>query len=286
VNPDRRAVLGGEPPNRQPLAKALTLLTAMVDSPENSWGVRELARLSGMSPPTVHRLLAALLEEGFVAFDGNAGRYALGIEFMRLALKSTSKLTLPEAVRPYLRELSESYDESAFLSVYDARRREAMFVASVESSHALRYVVRLYEWMPIRLGASGLAILAFLPEAEQREILSAGASRATAGEGLVDDLDAIRRAGFARTEGQRVPGAVGIAAPIFGSDGSVAGDVGLSVPVQRIASFDERELAADVVRCASRISHELGGLFPSALRVVHGRSEVQSITAAQRNGES
>jgi IclR family transcriptional regulator, acetate operon repressor len=250
-----------QPAARQPLVRALKLLAAMVDAPEDEWGVRELARLSGMAPSTVHRLLVTLDDLNFVAFDPVSGRYSLGIEYLRLALKTASTLTIAEAGRPYLRSLSGAFDESAFLGLYNPRRHAMMFVAAAESKHELRYVVRLHEWMPIHIGASGLAILAFLsPEARADALAVAGLS-AEELVGLERRLELIRDVGFARSEGQRVPGAVGIAAPVFGARGGVIGDVGLSVPSQRIGSHDEQALASQVMACAARITHELGGLL-------------------------
>jgi DNA-binding IclR family transcriptional regulator len=251
---------------RQPIGRALTLLSWMVDSPDGQWGVRDLARGSFLPVTTVHRLLAALQEAGFVAFDASSGRYVLGIEFLRVALKSTGKLTIAQAAGPYLGGLSRAFDETAFLSVYDPSRREAMFVAAVESTHPLRYVVRLYDWMSVRLGASGLAILAFLPADERREILTApgGAEGEPVLPGFEQELAAIRARGYARTDGQRVPGAVGIAAPIFSQGGHVVGDVGLSIPAGRFAERDEAELARAVIDCGTRITHELGGLVAGA----------------------
>jgi DNA-binding IclR family transcriptional regulator len=250
---------------RQPVARALALLSWMVDSPADQWGVRDIARGTGLPPTTVHRLLLSLLDEGFVAFEPGTSRYVLGIEFLRVALKSAGKLTLAEAARPYLAQLSFAFDESAFLSVYDPHRRQAMFAAAVESTHPLRYVVRLYEWMSVRLGASGLAILAFLEEDERREILAADLSPdESSGRRLDDELAAIRARGYARTEGQRVPGAVGIAAPIFSHAGRVVGDVGLSIPAGRFADHDEASLANAVIDCGARITRELGGLVENA----------------------
>jgi IclR family transcriptional regulator, acetate operon repressor len=246
---------------RQPLVRALKLMATMVDSADDQWGVRDLARLTGMAPSTVHRLLATLQELNFVTLDAVTGRYSLGIEYLRLALKTASTLTIADAARPYLRSLSNSFDESAFLALYNARRHAMMFVAATESTHEVRYVVRLHTWMPIHVGASGLAILAFLPPAARAEALAAAHLPEQDLVRLERELEIIRGARYAITEGQRVPGAVGIAAPIFGATGAVVGDVGLSVPSQRIGLHHEQTLGEQVVACAARITHELSGLL-------------------------
>lgn len=262
---DRKVL--AEPGARQPIAKATRLLAWMVDSSAEQWGVREIARGMGLSPTTTHRLLSSLVEEGFVTLDDASSRYELGAEFFRVALKSTARMTINRAAQPYLEELVATCDETAFLSAYDRRRRQAMFVASVESSQALRYVVRLYEWMPIPFGASGLAILAYLPDDERDAVFDDVLSHpepALRRTTLERELDVIRTKGYAQTRGQRVPGAVGIAAPIFASNGRVLGDVGLSIPEQRFPANDDGRLATSVMDCARAITAQLSSLVHTA----------------------
>lgn len=247
--------------SRRPIAKAVQLLSWMVDSPAHHWGVRELARGVGLPPATVHRLLTTLLEEGFVELDGSSSRYELGPEFFRLALKLAGGLNINYIARPFLEDLSAMWDETVFLSTYDPRRRRAMFVDTVESSQQLRYVVPLYEWMPVPHAASGLAILAYLPADEVEEVLSEPDVQTQIDfPQLQQELERVRTRGYALTAGMRVPGAVGIAAPIFSHADRVVGDVGLSIPEQRFVEADREELARSVVLCADQISRQLGSL--------------------------
>ncbi|MHB8672991.1 MAG: IclR family transcriptional regulator [Candidatus Limnocylindrales bacterium] len=248
---------------RQPIAKAVGLISWMIDAPGHAWGVRDLARGTGLAPTTVHRLLAALIEVDFVSFDRESERYSLGVEFLRLTLKNSSKLGVARVANAHLVALSRAFDETAFLSIYDARRREAMFASAVESTNPLRFVVRLYEWLPVRQGASGLAILAFLSAGERDAILQStdGERGSAARDDIERELSLIREDGYARTEGQRVPGAVGLAAPIFSAANQVVGDVGLSIPSQRYGGHDESALVAAVIGCARNVSRDLGAFL-------------------------
>ena len=56
---------------RQPLARGIELLTLMVDSEQETHGVRELAGRLGVSPSTVHRLITDLEKLGLVRRAGN-----------------------------------------------------------------------------------------------------------------------------------------------------------------------------------------------------------------------
>jgi DNA-binding IclR family transcriptional regulator len=235
----------------------------MVDDSANNWGVRELARGVGLPPSTVHRVLEDLQQQGFVRSDVASSRYSLGTEFFRLAWKSATRFPLRDAAMPALKRLAASTDETAYLGVYDPVRRQMFFAATVESSNQLRYVIVLNTWMPIHLGASGLAILAFLPESERRVVLAdvdSANQRPKQSLALQAAIDEVRRKGYARTYGQRLPGAVGIAAPIFVAHETVLGDVGVTIPSFRYQDRDEPRLSKAVMAAAAEVATELGNI--------------------------
>lgn len=227
-------------------------------------GVREIAQAINMHPSTVHRVLSALEHEGLVQrVDG--GRYQLGLEFFRLAWRSTSQFAVRDISLPILQKLAAASEETALLGLYDPARREILFAASAESVHTLRYVVDLNKWLPIHCGASGLAILAFLPDEEVDAVIRETGLTPVTDATITDpnelrrSLALIRERGYALTRGQRIAAAVGIAAPIWGSNGNVVGDVMVTVPEHRFAHEGERQLAELVTDAAAEITRLIGG---------------------------
>ena len=67
----------------------------------------------------------------------------------------------------------------------------------------------------------------------------------------------MRRHGYAVSTGERTPGAVGIAAPIYAADGRVVGSVGITLPEQRFGPDSEQEQAAFVIEAARAITEHL-----------------------------
>jgi IclR family transcriptional regulator, acetate operon repressor len=65
----------------------------------------DLAERSGMSLPTVHRLLRSLTEAGLVEQDPRSLRYGLGPELVLLAERYLERLPVLHALSPYLVEL-------------------------------------------------------------------------------------------------------------------------------------------------------------------------------------
>jgi len=253
---------------RNPVSKALKTLGWLIQTPSAEAGVREMAAALGLSPSNAHNLLTALVNEGFVQQDPRTARYALGPELLRWAHLVIARTPLRQVALEHMRRLVEACNETAVLGVYNRARREMMFAVSVDSTHPLRYAIALNEWIPVHTGASGLAIMAFLPDAEIRTIIQRTGLEPmtprsiTKPKRLLEELKTIRRNGYALSHGQRIPGAVGLAAPVFGSGGEVVGDVNLTIPEQR---FDERA-SARLLRllsaCAAGITAEFGGARP------------------------
>jgi DNA-binding IclR family transcriptional regulator len=250
------------PRERNPVSRAFQILGWMAGAEGDAWALGEIAAGVGMHPATVHRVLAQLVEEGLVRQDPG-GAYGLGLAFLRLAWQASGRASLRDAAGPALQRLSEDTGETAWLALYEPSRRQMIFAAAVESPQPIRHVRPVNEWLPVHGGASGRALLAFLPEAEREAIVDAGLEAVT--ENTVTDPDALRRAladvrrrGYAVSRGERVLGGVGVAAPVLARDGRLLGAVGVGVPEQRYRKSDEPRLAERVIAAAGEVARAAG----------------------------
>lgn len=260
---DESANDADSPRRRHPLARGIELLTVMIDSDQDTHGVRELAGRLEVSPSTVHRLITDLEKLGLVSRTEN-GSYRLGLEFLRLAWTTVDRYPLQEVSTDTLQELAEHSGETTFFAIYGEQRKQMMFSLAVESSHPLKYTLPLKQWLPLYAGASGLAILAYLPAASVLELVMQDQPRFTertivSPELLQRRLTEIVRDGYAITRGERIEGAVAIASPVFGPSGTVVGSTGVSLPESRFNEDHEHSLAALVQQAAGRITEYLTG---------------------------
>jgi DNA-binding IclR family transcriptional regulator len=249
------------PAEREPVRRALELLLLMAESPQESWGVRQLADAADHPVSSLHRTLSARVVADFVENEG--GRYRLGSEAERFAHMMNSRISLPQIAREYLEDLVADCNESVLLGVYDSSQRQMRFVTCIESSNPLRYVVPLNVWGPVHAGSSGCAILAFLSKEEQQVILSGPLEALTPKTKtrrklLAATLAKVKEDGYAISFGERIVGAVGIAAPIFDQSGAVCGDICVTIPEQRFTDAFGARVTGLVVRCAKEISARLG----------------------------
>lgn len=85
---------------------ATALLSLLSEGPAYNQ-LTDLAERSGMSLPTVHRILRSLALAGLVEQDPKSLRYSLGSEVVRLAERYLDRLPVLRALSPYLVELRD-----------------------------------------------------------------------------------------------------------------------------------------------------------------------------------
>jgi IclR family acetate operon transcriptional repressor len=222
---------------REPVGRSLEVLLWMADHPSSRLGVRQIARDLDTSPATVHRILRTFEQYQLVART-EEGEYTPGLELYRICASIAKQISPANIARPHLENLAQESGEATLFAIYEATRQEMMFIDKVEASHPLRYVIDLNQWMPVHAGATGLAILAFLPDEERQRLYSKGLGALTpltkvSEAELEAEVATIRAQGFAQSRGQRMRGAVGFAAPVFDSLGQVCGDLCITLPEQR-----------------------------------------------------
>jgi DNA-binding IclR family transcriptional regulator len=247
---------------REPVSRALDVLTWLGDHPEAPWSIRQVARNLRTSPTTVHRIFGVFEEHGLVHKDANGG-YFPSLGLYKLARSIVVGQDLPVMVaRTHLQALRDTYNETVMLGAYDPGRQEMMYVDVLESSHPVQHIVVPNRWRSIYPGAAGIGILAFLPEPERRSVYARGLEAFT--ERTVVDIDEleklfakIRRDGYVVSRGQRRVGAVAIASPVFDAVRNVFGDVVVTIPEQRFEEETAETIGGATATAAMAITSEL-----------------------------
>lgn len=225
-------------------------------------GISEIARATGLSTTTTHRLLVALQANRLVRQTADR-RYGLGPLLVQLARSGAVPTTLRDAALPVMKALRDEIDET--VAVHELLPTgERAVVDQVESHQELR---RTYTdiGVPIRLphGAPGKAILSMLPVAQQdywlaQTIETITPATVTDPQRLRAQLAEARRRGWAGSRSERTPGIRAVAAPVFDHTGQVAGALGLSVPEIRMDDARAEELGRRVSVAAWTISEVIG----------------------------
>lgn len=95
---------------------AVVLLDLLTDGPAYQQ-LTDLAERSGLSVPTVHRLLRSLVLADLVEQDPRTSRYSLGPEVARLSQRYLGRLPILGALGPYLVSLRDALEATVHVAV-------------------------------------------------------------------------------------------------------------------------------------------------------------------------
>jgi DNA-binding IclR family transcriptional regulator len=239
----------------------MVILAAFAEHSE--WGVRQLAAHTELPRSSVHRILQELADEGFLAVQ-DEGAYRVTPALLRFALDLAENFRVPRIAEPHLEAARDECGETTVLLMYDRGRRQVTGVAAAESLHAVRYTWQSTQpFSDLHLGASGKGVMAFLPEIERNRILAALPDPVSENPRLTKamltkELALIRKRGWAQSSGERVYGADGVSAPVFGTAGTVIGTVLIARPQGNRGPADAVTLGELAMRTARAISESIG----------------------------
>ena len=130
------------------------------------------------SPSTIYRIFQVFESRDLVTKNED-GRYTPGLELFRICQVFSQRLSPVKIAKPHLEKLALACGETVLLAAYGARRGQMIVIDIIDAPHPLRWVVRLNQWNAIHSGATGLAILAFLPEEERQALYQRDLERFT-----------------------------------------------------------------------------------------------------------
>ncbi|MDF5753144.1 IclR family transcriptional regulator [Spongiactinospora sp. TRM90649] len=228
---------------------------------EGELTVSQVAERLGVARSTAHRLLAMLVYRDFAVQDDRRS-YRAG-PVLELAAHSPSVASrLRAAALPHMHRLAGVLDESVNLGVLTGDT--SRFIASVESSQALRVGSREGMVFPAHRTTAGLLLLAELADDELPAIYPAEryadhpADRPDL-QRLRAELARVRRNGFALNQGRSERGVVALGVPVRTPDGRAVAGLSVSMPSAR---YDRRRLpllVGALSRAAAAVEADLAG---------------------------
>jgi IclR family acetate operon transcriptional repressor len=245
------------------LVKGLALVELVADS-ERPPRLVDLVEASGLPRPTVLRLLDVLCRAEVVRTD-TAGAYTLGPRVAAWGHSFLHRLDLRSLAVEFMEELVEISDETCFLGVLD--RGQVLYLAAVNSPQPVRPAARPGSRNPLHCTGIGKALLSGLDDQQVPDVLSLPLERRTENTvtdpvALSEQLDVVRRRGYAIDDVENEEGVRCVAAPIRDHTGAVVAGLSVSAPAYRFSTEDVHRLAPDVLRVAAELSRRLGAPVP------------------------
>lgn len=224
----------------------------------------ELSNHIDRSTGTLHTYLSTLHDCGYLSKDGYT--YNLGTQFIVLGEYVRNHSPLYQAGREQVDKVAEEtgktthliveengWEKSLYENLGDEGVGKELFIKNRENPHRHLHGT-----------ASGKSILANLPEDRVREIINEHglvaktSNTITDFDELLQELETIRKRGFAFNDEEELEGIRAVGAPIFDEQGEILGAISLSAPTTYLSgdTFYE-EMPETVMRAANVIEVNL-----------------------------
>lgn len=224
--------------------------------------VGEISQMTGYTKSNVSRLLATLEKRGCTEKAEGFGKYRLGYRIYLWGTIIRKQISIADIARPVMEKLRDECGEEVVLYVLEGDRRVAIEI--VESIHQIAKVDLIGKSLPLYAGAAGKILLAFLPAEKRKEIFSRihleplTPNTITDVDRLENDLQQIRKNGYAVSQGEREPDAFSVNAPVRNAGGRVIACLSISGPCFRLTEEKLTDYVFKVCAAAQLIAGKLG----------------------------
>ena len=244
----------------QAIRRAVAVLRILAAGREVGLPLAEVVQATGLTRPTVHRIVHALIEEGIVERHDKSGHYAIGGQVPELALARPSRSPLLAASDTVLTELSQEVGDTLFLTVRTGS--DTLCIDRRIGSYPIQVLaIEVGARRPLGVSSGGVAILAAMPANEARKIIAANETRfatyRTDAAVVLSQVATARRRGFCLREVGLVQGTKSMSSWITTSDHRAVAAITVSAVRRRLGPRREAELAEALLAAARTIERAI-----------------------------
>ena len=150
------------PTHRAPAVSRAATVLRLLAGERSGLGVTEIARRVGLVPSTCLHVLRALVDEGFITFDGDTKTYRTGVGLLTLVRDAMASNDFRKAAQPTLERLAASFHVTAVAVELDSRERMVV-VALARSDSLISLHVNVGSRFPSLISATGRSVAAASP---------------------------------------------------------------------------------------------------------------------------
>lgn len=251
---------GEHQPRRGPgtgtLDLALRILEHLAYRSRNA-SLGAIAKEFSASKATVYRHLQALVQQRFVHQDPVTGNYEIGIKLVVLGEAARGRFDIVHAARDELMALRDSTQQAATIC---SMVQESLVVLDLIQGHTvIEFGTRPGTRLALDASAHGKVWLAFSSGPPIEQVMAACASsRAGKAANLAQEIEKVRRRGWATAASEVIEGVNALAAPVFDHSARMIGSIAIVGATQYIPPEPARAQIEAVVGAAQRVSRALG----------------------------
>jgi DNA-binding IclR family transcriptional regulator len=243
------------------LGRGLVVLEAFCTGGTTWMSGMEVAERVGLPKPTTSRLLQALTGLGYLYYSARRRQYRLGVAVLSLGFAAREPFSINDLVRPYLKELADTYNVHASLA-----GRDRLDVIELEVCHSLNTLMTLRlevgSRIPLAGTATGHALIAPLPPAEidylflhlkERHQKHWDELRASIEKGRQE----VAQDGFTTASASWNTDINGVAVPLIFPGGSPVYTLACGAPARHLPAAKQRAIGQRLVAIAREIETRL-----------------------------
>ena len=254
------------------VGKAFRVLELIAGS-KSGYTLTELAKKLNLSMGAAQRLAHTLTALQYLHKEPKTKSLRLSPKIFLFGFAFLSQSEIREVALPYMRQLNEELDEIVNLGVLISDE-EVVYIERIDKTSGVKLTtnLRVGSRRPIHANAIGKAILAFLPERDQRRILDRlSAARSPGGtfyhrNELPKQLREIRRLGYSVNKSGQFQDILALAVPVLNHQGLPVAGINIVLPRMTPPGQIKRRYLPHLIETGKGISRALGNIeeMPSA----------------------
>jgi len=240
----------------QSVHRAITLLRSVAKyNDKGGANLSKLARDVGINVTTAYRLLTVLTSEGLITHDPFSKVYNLGIELFSLG-SAAYQFAIKDQYRDVIEKIAQETDDTVFLLIRSGN--DVMCIDRVEGKFPIRTMtIDIGARRPLGIGAGSLSLIAFLPDEQFENIVSANERRYPQYKDLTsDDIRSLakkaRKLGYVVSKGLFHEEVTSVGVPVFGKHGELIAAITVSAINGRMDPERRNHIASMVKEISSQ----------------------------------
>lgn len=226
------------------LRRGLQILRTLQENPDTGLNVSSLARITGLQRPTVYRLLAALVEEGFVKGVGGTKRFTASHHTSVPVIDQDPRI---ELAFPVMQKLAALTGDAVFLVVRDGH--ESVSLWREIGPYPVQILATFAgKRQPLGVGSGGMALLARLDDQTVEDIIVHNSNQIEQYGGMTARemrqlVQNTRTRGYSVVGNYAVRGALGVGCALCDAKNQPYLAISVTAITERMPATRQREIA-------------------------------------------
>jgi len=238
----------------QSVHRTVSLVRSVAKYNKQGVNLSKIARDTGLHTATAHRILAALVLEGFLTYDSVSKLYHLGIDLYHIG-KEAHHFSICEQYHSVIEKIADKTEDSVFLLIRSGN--DVLCLDLVEGKYPIRTMtIEIGARRPLGIGVGSLALIAFLSKEEFETVLSDNQDRYPDYNGLTKkDIAKLakksQKDGFIVSKGLFHEGVTSVGVPVKDRHGKIVAAITVAAIDKRMDPSRRKEIAGLVSQISS-----------------------------------